>query len=296
MSTSEIDALITLIEDPDPSIFSHVQQELAAHGPAVIPQLERYWEVHDFGELFQERIEKLIHSIQFDEVKDRLAEWHATEDNELLDGALLINRFQYPSFDEQEIRRQISKLRQDIWLELNDSLTALETVNIFNHILYAVHGFEGNKNNYSSPQNSFIADVLSSKKGNPLSLAILYRILSDSLEVPIYGVNLPNHFILAWVDEGSMIGEGNVLKAENRILFYINPFTGGTMIHRNEVDEFLNYLELPQKVGYYQPCTNGEIISRMINNLIYSYAQMGKEEKVEELKALLDIFTPQPVE
>ena len=59
MSTSEIDALITLIEDPDPSIFSHVQKELAAHGPAVIPQLERYWEVHDFGELFQNRIEKL---------------------------------------------------------------------------------------------------------------------------------------------------------------------------------------------------------------------------------------------
>lgn len=296
MSTTEINALITLIEDPDPSIFSHVKKELAAHGPAVIPQLEQYWEVHDFGELFQERIEELIHSIQYEAVLQGLKKWHATEDNDLLEGALLINRYQYPSFDEQELRRQVSKLRQDIWLELNDNLTALETVNIFNHLIYAVHGFSGNKNNYSSPQNSFIADVISSKKGNPLSLAILYRILSHSLEVPIYGVNLPNHFILAWVDEGSMIGEGNMQKAENRILFYINPFTGGTMIHRNEVDEFLNYLELPQKVAYYQPCSNSEIIARMINNLIYSYAQMGKEEKVDELKTLLEIFTPQAVE
>ncbi|NNE55871.1 MAG: hypothetical protein HKN32_07620 [Flavobacteriales bacterium] len=289
MSTQEINALITLIEDPDPDIFTHVRQELAAHGESVIPQLEQYWELHDFGELFQSRIEELIHSIQYSSTIKRLQEWKDDPENDLLEGVLLINKYQYPSFDEQEVRRQISKIRQDIWLELNDNLTAMETVNIFNHIIYTVHGFEGNKSNYAAPQNSFIADVLSSKKGNPLSLAVLYRILAHSLDIPIYGVNLPNHFILSWVDDGSIMSELGITD-DNRILFYINPFTAGTMIHRNEVDEFLNYLELPQQVSYYQPCTNADIVSRMINNLIYSYSQMGKDDKVKELKELQGVF------
>lgn len=295
MSSAEINALITLIEDPDPQIFTHVRRRLAAHGESVIPQLEQYWELHEYGPLFQERIETLIHSIQYDSIQTQLMDWHVNDENDLLDGALLINRYQYPSFDETEVRRQISKIRQDIWLELNDNLTAMETVNIFNHILYQVHGFEGNKNNYAAPQNSFLADVLSTKKGNPLSLAILYRVLANSLDIPIYGVNLPNHFILAWVDEGTLIPEllGN---EDNRILFYINPFTGGTMIHRNEVDEFLNYLELPQQISFYQPCSNSDIIARMINNLVYSYSQMGKEEKVDELKTFQQIFTKKVAE
>jgi regulator of sirC expression with transglutaminase-like and TPR domain len=291
MSSNEINALITLIEDPDPGIFSHVKQELVARGEEVIPQLEKYWELNHYGELFQERIEALIHSIQYDSVVQQLKAWKDEEDPDLLEGVLLINKYQYPSFDDSEIRRQIGKIRQDVWLELNDNLTALEIVNIFNHIIYNVHNFDGNKNNYSSPQNSFIADVLTSRKGNPLSLGILYRILAHSLEIPIFGVNLPNHFILSWVDDSPLAAALDDGTGESRILFYINPFTGGTVIHRSEVDEFLNYLNLPNNVSYYQPCTNVDIISRMINNLMYSYAQMGKEDKVEELKSLQAIFT-----
>lgn len=288
MSSNEINALITLIEDPDPAIFSHVEKELTSYGEAVIPQLEQHWEINHFGDLFQERIERLIHSIHYSSVQDKLKLWAGNEHNDLLEGTILINKYQYPSFDEEEVRHVISKIRQDIWLELNDNLTALEQVRIFNYIIYEMHGFAGNKNNYSAPQNSYIADVLTTKKGNPLSLGMLYRILANSLEIPIYGVNLPNHFILAYVDEAA-VNNGSGEIADN-ILFYINPFTNGTVIHKNEVDEFLNYLNLPQKVGYYRPCSNRDIINRLLNNLVYSYSQLGKEKKVEELKQLQELF------
>jgi regulator of sirC expression with transglutaminase-like and TPR domain len=288
MSIPQIDALITLIDDPDPAIFSQVEQELVSIGEDVLPELERFWEVNQYGELFQERVEHLIRSIQYDSIFKQLRNWRDDENNDLLEGAILINRYQYPSFDEEEVRYIVSKIRQDIWLELNDNLTALEIVNIFNHIIYKVHGFSGNKNNYSAPQNSFIADVLTTKKGNPLSLVMLYRILASSLEVPIYGVNLPNHFILTYVDETLVNSQDN--SEDQGVLFYINPFTDGTVIHRNEVDEFLFHLDLPQKVGYYRPCSNNEIIARMINNLIYSYSQLGKDEKVDELKKLQKVF------
>ncbi|WP_306643097.1 transglutaminase-like domain-containing protein [Sanyastnella coralliicola] len=288
MSSSEISALITLIEDPDEIIFSQVRAELVARGEEIIPQLERYWEFNPFGELFQDRIEKLIHNIHYNSISTSLQTWSTAEMNDLLDGAILINKYQYPSFDEAEVRKNVSALRQDIWLELNDNLTAIEQVNVINHILYTVHGFQGNKTNYTAPQNSYIADVLASKKGNPLSLGILYQVIANSLEIPIYGVNLPNHFILAYMDENRMglAPGGN----DNGILFYINPFSGGTIIHKNEVDDFLMHLELPQEVRYYRPCQNADIIRRMVNNLVFAYGQQGNLNKVEELKQLQDLL------
>lgn len=284
MSSAEISALITLIEDPDETIFNQVRSEIVARGEIIIPQLERYWEFNQFGNLFQERIENLIHSIQYNCISDQLTEWVADEENDLLEGAILINKYQYPSFDEEEVRRQVNAIRQDIWLELNDNLTALEQVNVMNHILFTVHGFEGNKKNYVAPQNSYMADVLNTKKGNPLSLAILYQVLANSLEIPIYGVNLPNHFVLAYMDENrlGMSQEGG----DNGILFYINPFSGGSIMHKMEIDDFLMHLELPQEVKYYRPCKNVDILQRMVNNLVYAYQQQGKNDKADELKSM----------
>lgn len=293
MSSEELSALITLIEDPDEIIFTQVRQEIIDKGENIVPQLERFWEYNPFGALFRDRIEELISSIQFNTVADDLRSWREEDQNLLLDGTLLINRFQYPSFDPMEIRREINAIRQDIWLELNDNLTALEQVNVINHILFTVHGFKGNKDNYTAPQNSYIADVLASKKGNPLSLGILYQVLANSLEIPIYGVNLPNHFILAYMDENRM-GLTPESSPDHGILFYINPFSEGTIMHRSEIDQFLAHLELPQENRFYRPCKSKDIIGRMINNLIFSYGQMGNEEKVNNLKALKDIVDHVP--
>jgi len=232
----------------------------------------------------------LIQSIHFDSISSRLKEWHASDDKDLLEGALLINQFQYPSYNNDLVRKEISRIRQDVWLELNDNLTSFEKVRILNHILFNVHGFSGNKSNYTSPNNSYISDVISSKKGSPLSLAILYQVLANSLDIPIYGVNLPNHFILCYMDEHGIASMIDETVAENGILFYINPFSDGTVIHKNEIDEFLFHLNLPQKVKFYKPCGNEDIINRLINNLVFGYQEKGNEQKVKELRELQNLI------
>ena len=65
MITSQINALISLIEDPDEMVFSHVSNELSNCGPDVIPRLEKEWETTEHGPLFRTRVENLIQSIQF---------------------------------------------------------------------------------------------------------------------------------------------------------------------------------------------------------------------------------------
>ncbi len=290
MITNQIDALISLIEDPDEIIFSQVKSEIKNYGADVIPKLEKERETSSFGPLYIDRIDQLIQSIQLESISEKMKEWHASEEKDLLEGALLINQFQYPSYNPDLIRKEITRIRQDVWLELNDNLTGFEKVRIMNHILFNVHGFSGNKSNYTSPNNSFLGDVLSSKKGSPLSLAILYQVLANSLDIPIYGVNLPNHFILCYMDEHGIASMLDETVAENGILFYINPFSDGTVIHKNEIDEFLFHLNLPEKVKFYKPCDNSDIINRLINNLIFGFQEKGDELKVEGLRELQNVF------
>lgn len=290
MLTNELSALINLIDDPDEKIYSHVRSELLNYGESIIPHLEHFWEFHTYGELFQSRVEQIIHSIHFKSVYEDLDRWNKEEDNDLLEGALIIHKYQYPAADLDEYRHLISRIRQDIWLELNDYLTSFEKVRIFNHILFKVYGFDGNRADYTDTQNSYIGRVLEQKKGNPLSLAILYQVLANRLEIPIFGVNLPNHFILCYLDEFGIGIHTNEDDKENGILFYINPFSRGSIIDRSEINEFLDQIEMDNKPRFYKPCSHRDMINRMLNNLIFSYEQEGKTEKVQELRMLQGVL------
>jgi regulator of sirC expression with transglutaminase-like and TPR domain len=290
MYTGEVNALISLIEDPDESIYLQVRSELKNYGEDIIPHLEHFWELNDFGPLFQTRLEELISSIQYDSVYNRLKKWIASEEKDLLEGALIINSYGYPGCDEDELRRIVSRIRQDIWLELNDNLTAVEVVRVFNHMLFKVYGFEGDRDSYDQPQNSFFSDVLSNKRGNPLSLSILYGYLAKALDIPLYGVNLPSHFILCYLDLDPDYRDWGISEKDADILFYVNPFSQGTMLMKEEIDEFLRTHDLPQDERFYKPCSNVDMISRMINNLIHTYIAKNQEDKVRELKSLQSIL------
>ena len=290
MYTGEVNALISLIEDPDESIYLQVRSELKNYGEDIIPHLEHFWELNDFGPLFQTRLEELISSIQYDSVYNRLKKWIASEEKDLLEGALIINRYGYPGCDEDELRRIVSRIRQDIWLELNDNLTAVEVVRVFNHMLFKVYGFEGDRDSYDQPQNSFFSDVLTNKRGNPLSLSILYGYLAKALDIPLYGVNLPSHFILCYLDLDPDYRDWGISVEDADILFYVNPFSQGTMLMKEEIDEFLRTHNLPQDERFYKPCSNVDMISRMINNLIHTYIAKNQEDKVRELKSLQSIL------
>ena len=286
MNKKEIKALISLLDDPDESVFKEVSVKFLSLGQDVIPVLEDAWE-HSFDTLIQNRIENIIHQIQFDIIKDELKHWAKPDQQNLLEGALLIARYQYPDIDLSKINKQLAQIKKDVWVEMLETLTALEKVKIINHILFEVHNFSGNTTNYHAPQNSYINNVLETKKGNPLLLSIIYTIVAQMLEIPIYGVNLPEHFILCYVDVEHMGVPSTEGNQGSNVLFYINPFSKGAVFGQKEVDAFLMQLKLAPLAMFYEPCSNLEIIKRLLRNLIASYEKLGYPDKSEELKGLL---------
>lgn len=288
MNQKEVSALINLLDDPDDAIFEQISSKIISLGNEVIPFLESAWE-SSFDTVLQQRIENLIHTIQFGEVRNNLVEWKQNEGKDLLKGVILIAKYQYPDFDEEKFYAQLKKIKDDIWLELNPNLTALEQIKVVNHVFFDVYGFSGNTGNFHAPQNSYINTVLETKKGNPLSLSIIYSHLCQELDVPVFGVNLPEHFILAYVEE-NVLWKISQLDEGSNVLFYINTFSKGTIFSKKEIDSFLKQLKLEPSKKYYEPCSNIDIVKRLLRNLIGSYEKLGYPEKVNEIKELLSCF------
>jgi hypothetical protein len=290
MSETEIRALITLIDDPDEGIYLHVRNRIVALGVPVVPVLEQAWEVDDLGDLFRDRIEDILHTIHLASVRDRLIAWREGGCEDLLEGALIISRYRYPEMDELKVKARLAAIRQDIWLELNDQLTAFEKVRVFNHIFFQVHGFHGNKRSYHAPQNSYINEVIDSHQGNPLSLSIIYQVIAEDLGLPIQGVNLPNHFILAYLDADGLGGMEDGSDSGASVLFYINPFSQGDILGRSEIIEFLEKLHIEPRPSFFTPCSNRDMIRRQLNNLANSYAKQGDSERAQDLSTLRDLL------
>lgn len=284
LEENELKALIHLLEDPDEEVFSQIRSKLLSLGIPVVPALEDVWE-STFNSVLQQRIEEIIQQIQFNGVRDELYHWVKGGGDDLLAGTLLISRYQYPDMDVESVRRQIEIIRKDVWLELNPNLTAYEKVRVINHVLFDVYNFTGNTTNYHAPQNSYINNVIESKRGNPLLLSIIYSVIAQGLNIPVYGVNLPEHFILAYRDEYALSAG---TEEEEPILFYINPFSRGAVFSRREIETFLKQLKLEPNRIYFETCSNIDIVKRQIRNLIIAYEKLGYPHKVEDLRKLQD--------
>jgi regulator of sirC expression with transglutaminase-like and TPR domain len=279
----ELNALLHLLDEPDEKVFDSIREKINSYGKEAIPYLEKVLEV-SFDSFTQTRAGEIIREIQQGELYSEFTDWLNTASSDLLKGYLLVTRSQYPELNEESLTIRVEQMKMDAWLELNDNLTALENIKVLNHILYHVHNFDGNKINPFAPENFYLNTFLETHKGSALSLGILYIIIARKLNIPIYGVNLPQHFILAYVSDLAPDPPGM-----DDVLFYINPLNKGTVFTKKEIELFIQQLKINPDRSYFAPCSNIDIIKRLIGNLILSYTQLGYPDKIEDLERLLKL-------
>jgi len=281
---NELKALISLVDEPDNTLFEQVSQRIHAYGMEAIQALEDAWE-NTFDDNIQQRIIAIIHNIQQEHLYTELNNWANFGYTDLLKGFILVTKFQYPDLDTDQVTREVGRIIQEVWLELNNNLTALEKIKVINHVLYDINKFSGNTTNIQSPENFYIKNLLDSHKGNPLSLGMFYVLIAQSLKIPVYGVDLPKHFILAYADE---VFEGDKkLKLDEEVMFYLNPFNKGAVFTRNEIELYIKQINIESRDTYFKPCSNTTMIHRMISGLIEAYTQLDNKQKAEELRYLL---------
>ncbi|MFD2202855.1 transglutaminase-like domain-containing protein [Shivajiella indica] len=274
LTEKELQALISLLDDTDMEVKTHVRDKIISLGSDIIPFLEKKWE-NSFNPEIQKEIEELVHGLQFNQLKDRLKSWKKSPDQDLLTGLWIINTYQYPDLEFDKLNADMHQIYFDVWTAFNNDLLPYEQIKIINGVIFNILRFSANTKNFHSPGNSMLSNVLETKKGNPISLCAIYLLVAKKLGLPIYGVNLPNLFVL-------------IYKTKD-ITFYINAFNKGLVFSKQDVINYLEHLKIEPREDFFEPCSNLDIIIRTLRNLIVSFEKLGEVDKVEEIKELLAI-------
>jgi regulator of sirC expression with transglutaminase-like and TPR domain len=285
--TREISALFKLIDDPDEEVFSAVSGKLLGIGKTIIPNLEHLWE-NTPNEQIQERIELIIHRLHYTDLSEDFRQWTLAGHHDLLVGALLVSKFQYPDLSTSGTLLEVEKIKRNIWLELNNYLTPLEQIRIVTGILYSYYNLKGNEVAYSDPNEFLIHKVLESKRGNQLSNGILYLILCDMLDIPVKAVGIPKQFVLAYFKPG--YSNENTEDYQSKVEFFIDPSSGMVFTHK-DVESYFKRISVPPVPSYFKPLSNKKVIQQLLEENAKCFdndKELYKKEELIHLASLLD--------
>ncbi len=283
----EISALFHLIDDPDEEVFGEVSNRIVDFGKGIIPNLENLWE-NTISEEVQTRIELLIHRLHYRDLTDEFSAWSKNIHQDLLTGALLVARFQYPDLMTNQVYQDIEKLRRNIWLELNTYLTPLEQVNVLSSILYNYFNIKGTEVAYHQPEDFLINKQLETKRGNSIANGILYLVLSELLDIPVKAINIPRQFVLSYFR-----ADYDFLKHSESFMyrseFFIDPTSGQVFTHK-DIETYFKRINVPPVVSYFKPISNKRIIQLLLEEYSKCFDNEKDQYKKNEILALASML------
>ncbi len=287
MDRSEVLALISLLDDADAIVRGKVTETILKQGRSLLPELQRAWDEAESYQV-QNRIDDLIQEIKFSAGKDDLQGWMRNGSQNVLEGAFYVARIQFPELSYNTIDDFLEGIRKSVWLELSDGLTALEKIRILNYILFEVNRFSIAQPDPVNPDNSYLNRVIEQRKGNPVSLAILYLALAQKLELPVFAAGVPGECILVYSDPWAQTSVGD---KGSEVLFYIDPGKQGAVFGREEIERIIRHRKLDPQPYYYLPGPSHELIMSLIGELVFSYEERGLKFRSNQFRALLKAIT-----
>lgn len=286
MSGSEIQALMALLDDPDEGVYNHVRSRLMEQGEAILPMLQAQQGRASRCEVTAGRLEELMSGVLEAKAVAGLQGWIAAGAPAVLDGALWLESVCGFGGQREDGMVAFSALRRDVWLELNEELTALEQVRVVNHVLYSAYGFERATLTEQDGRHAVPAQVLSARKGSPLGLGLVYLALAESLDLSLHAVAVSGLFFLAYIDPTWDASVGG----EPPVWFYVNPFDKGQVVAPEELQMIARELEpdwAPQLLDAKQVCL------RMGQYLVRLCRESDQTPAAHRLTRLLDLFSSQ---
>ncbi|RYY40758.1 MAG: hypothetical protein EOO08_06410 [Chitinophagaceae bacterium] len=284
--TKEIYALLNLIEDPDEEVFGAVSSRIVEFGRQIVPNLENLWE-NTVSEQVQNRIEILIHKLHVTDLREDFRQWSLAGHHDLMVGALLAAKFQYPDLTTAAIVQEIEKLRRNIWLELNNYLTPLEQVRIVTGILYGYFGLKGTETAYTDVNEFLLHKTLESRRGNQAGNGLLYLILCELLDLPVRAIGIPRQFILAYFKPG--YSAEDLDQPISKIEFFIDPTSGMVFTHK-DLELYFKRIQVPAVPSYFRPSPNKRVIQTLLLEMAKCFDNEKEYYKKDELDELADLL------
>ena len=272
-TAGEITALLNLIEDPDENVYQTVKSRIIEIGNGIIPALEAIKEMEDTP-LQTERINEIIAAILLEKLQNSIEIWENSDEKSFLEIAFHIHEYICPNAQKADFLFEIERIRKSIWLELNNYLTPLEEVNIFNKVLFDHFKFNTEEIDYLKINDFDLGKLLRLKSSNTYPISVLYIIVAEMLGITIEPVSVPKQNLLAYIDFTAEINESNTPE----IIFFIDPLSGQVYSHK-DINSYISRINTPEKNILIDQNNRILFLKRWLTDLAKSEKENGLEAK-----------------
>lgn len=274
LSEAQREALLGLLDDQSSAVRKALLAHFAAAGAPAVQFLQEV-------ALGSNRV-LARHAIWFlEELKfsDPVAEFRGfirSMNYELESGVLLLSRTVSPQLDVGECCATLDRIANRCRELITQPATVREQCRIINRVLFHEWGFHGNVENYTDPLNSLIDQVLTRRKGIPISLSTVYLLVAERLGLELEPVGLPGHFIVGCFTEAKP--------------FFIDPFDRGILLDTDQVFALLRANKIVPKGSDLMPTPIREVLCRSCRNLVNHYKAAGDTEHAKLFASFVEEF------
>ena len=200
----------------------------------------------------------------------------------------ILARVEYPNLDVEKCDQQIKGFAEVISDRLAQQsfnpATPFGTIDTINRLMFDEVGFRGNESDYYDPRNSFLNDVLERRTGIPITLSVVYLEVARHLNLPIFGVGLPSHFVVKY-DDGKWC-------------HFIDVFARGRVLDKNGCRELVRRLGSSVELtdSMFATVSKRQIVVRMLNNLRGTYIHRRQYRKAVAVLDLMLALEPSSAE
>lgn len=184
----------------------------------------------------------------------------------LLEAAASLAQDEEPSLDVQQVLDDVARLQKRVMARIPDESDDLTRLAILTQVFHKDLGFGVNANDYYAPENSYLHEVLRTRRGIPISLAVIWLELAQALALEAQGVSFPGHFLVKVALEGGLV--------------VLDPLTGESLGLDNLSERLNPYREPADRAAapdlddgetplglYLQACPPRDVLARMLRNL-----------------------------
>ena len=205
----------------------------------------------------------------------------------LFEAALSIAQDHYPSLDLNTCMLEIDKFAARLRRRLPADIAQIPKLRLLNNFFYQELGFAGNLNDYYNPDNSYLHKVLSTRRGIPISLAVIYMELASQIGLDVKGISFPGHFLMKL-----SVKSGDII---------LDPFNGASL-SREDLEQLLEpYFihgrspEDPPLASYLANASSHMILVRMLRNLKALFAEHPHWRQFLSVQQRLVILLPDEI-
>lgn len=273
---TELQSIITLLDDTDDYVVEAINRRMLGRGVSVLQDLSNIYnkeKSYKTKGLIADKIQYLSNEFVLDELNTMMNR----EYPDLERGIFLISKLINPDQDEIYFKDLIGVLLSDMVKELSDKKTALENVQIFNHIFYHRLLFKCGDYPLTRESTVLLPSVLSSRHGIPISISLAYFLLARCAGLEIYPMCFPGGFVPAYIDK-------------DKILFYVDIFCEGEIFSETKLKYYLENQGVDLDTSAFEVRDDRALLSVYMEVLYYMYSQKGDDYYTNLLSRGLKLF------